>query len=147
MPPMTDKDMMRALQADGEYLEAMTGKDHGPYFLDDDEIFDTYRQNNRAISWVAPLIVGTALGLAMAAAAFTFAYGADISPIVEEPRQECANIETVKRVGQESCRVGNRTLPLYHPDCGCVPHKDGGTFTPVDPQDPQDEHDDEEGDI
>lgn len=141
MPPMTDKDMMRALQADGEYLEAMTGEDHGPYFLDDDEIFDTYRQNNRAISWVAPLIVGTALGLAMAAAAFTFAYGADISPIVEEQRQECST-EPVRIVGQLCKRV--RDGQFLPPSQCCIVPKDGGTFTPVDPQD---EHDDEEGDI
>jgi hypothetical protein len=29
-----DKDMIAALQADGEYLKAMTGEDHGPHFPD-----------------------------------------------------------------------------------------------------------------
>ena len=29
-----DKEMMRALEADGEYLRQMTGEDHGPYWLD-----------------------------------------------------------------------------------------------------------------
>lgn len=28
-----DKEMMRALEADGEKLAALTGEDHGPYFL------------------------------------------------------------------------------------------------------------------
>jgi len=28
-----DDEMMKALEADGEYLRQMTGGDHGPYFL------------------------------------------------------------------------------------------------------------------
>ncbi|MEX2739972.1 hypothetical protein AB3480_00735 [Rhizobium mongolense] len=28
-----DKEMQKALEADGEYLRQMTGEDHGPYFL------------------------------------------------------------------------------------------------------------------
>ncbi|MCJ8518976.1 fructose/tagatose bisphosphate aldolase [Pseudorhizobium tarimense] len=31
-----DKEMQKALEADGEYLRQMTGEDHGPYFIDDD---------------------------------------------------------------------------------------------------------------
>ncbi len=29
-----DDEMMKALEADGEYLRQMTGEDHGPYFFD-----------------------------------------------------------------------------------------------------------------
>ncbi|WP_065330349.1 hypothetical protein [Tritonibacter mobilis] len=29
-----DREMMAALEADGEYLRQMTGQDHGPYFID-----------------------------------------------------------------------------------------------------------------
>jgi hypothetical protein len=29
-----DREMMAALEADGEYLRQMTGQDHGPYFFD-----------------------------------------------------------------------------------------------------------------
>lgn len=32
-----DEEMMAALIADGEMLRNLTGKDHGPYFLDDPE--------------------------------------------------------------------------------------------------------------
>ncbi|MDW9762179.1 hypothetical protein GOB02_21820 [Sinorhizobium meliloti] len=32
-----DKEMQKAIEADGEYLRQMTGEDHGPYFLDDDQ--------------------------------------------------------------------------------------------------------------
>jgi len=28
-----DDEMMKALEADGEYLRQMTGEDHGPYFF------------------------------------------------------------------------------------------------------------------
>lgn len=30
-----DKEMMAALEADGEKLRQMTGEDHGPYFFDE----------------------------------------------------------------------------------------------------------------
>ena len=30
-----DDEMMKALEADGEYLRQMTGNDHGPYFVAD----------------------------------------------------------------------------------------------------------------
>jgi hypothetical protein len=32
-----DKEMMKALMADGEKLRAMTGEDHGPYFIYDED--------------------------------------------------------------------------------------------------------------
>lgn len=32
---MIDKEMMKALEADGEKLRQLTGEDHGPDFLDD----------------------------------------------------------------------------------------------------------------
>lgn len=35
-----DKEMMNALEADGEKMAALTGEDHGPVFVDD-ELFDT----------------------------------------------------------------------------------------------------------
>ena len=36
-----DREMMKALEADGEKLRLMTGQEHGPVFLsDDDEISD-----------------------------------------------------------------------------------------------------------
>lgn len=31
-----DEEMMKALMADGEKLRAMTGEDHGPYFIYDE---------------------------------------------------------------------------------------------------------------
>lgn len=34
---MFDKDMQAALIADGAKLSELTGEDHGPYFLDDDD--------------------------------------------------------------------------------------------------------------
>jgi hypothetical protein len=32
-----DKEMMKALEADGEKLRQLTGEDHGPYFFDIDD--------------------------------------------------------------------------------------------------------------
>lgn len=37
MSTIFDKEMMKALEADGEMLRQMTGEDHGPWDLDDDE--------------------------------------------------------------------------------------------------------------
>ncbi len=33
MSTLFDNEMMKALEADGEYLRQMTGEDHGPVFL------------------------------------------------------------------------------------------------------------------
>lgn len=37
MSTIFDKEMMKALEADGEYLRQMTGEDHGPFFFIDCE--------------------------------------------------------------------------------------------------------------
>lgn len=34
-----DDDMMKALEADGEKLRALTGEDHGPYFIGEDQVY------------------------------------------------------------------------------------------------------------
>lgn len=36
MSTIFDKEMMKALKADGEKLRQMTGEDHGPWDLDDE---------------------------------------------------------------------------------------------------------------
>ncbi len=73
------------------------------------------------------------------------AFGADLPPIVEEPRQECST-EPVRIKGRFCVRISDGQIT--HPSQCCIVAPDGGTFTPADPQEPPGrEHDDEEGDI
>lgn len=47
---MFDREMMAALEADGEKLRAMTDEDHGPHFVSDDECF--YCQGEPEPGWI-----------------------------------------------------------------------------------------------
>lgn len=53
MSTIFDEEMMKALEADGEYLRQMTGEDHGPYFLaDEDKSYLVWSNEHRA--WWGP---------------------------------------------------------------------------------------------
>lgn len=101
-----------------------------------------------AYTWTVratPHLVTLAAGVAIGAFLATFARGADLPPIVEEPRQECST-ERVRIVGQLCKRVSDGKF--LRPGQCCMVAPDGGTFTPVDRQEPPGrEHDDEDGDI
>lgn len=45
-----DKNMQKALAADGEKLRAMTGEDHGPYFLPEPDNVQFCRKCN-CVTW------------------------------------------------------------------------------------------------
>lgn len=50
-----DKRMIEALIEDGENLKAMTGEDHGPVFLADDECCGQHRWNPPVMCGGCPL--------------------------------------------------------------------------------------------
>lgn len=41
MPPFDDREMQKALEADGEKLRQLTGEDHGPQFEYDEDFEDS----------------------------------------------------------------------------------------------------------
>ncbi len=48
---MFTKEMMAALAADGEKLRQMTGEDHGPYFVADEEPDQALVATDVCLSW------------------------------------------------------------------------------------------------